>query len=158
MARRQCLDARADAHFVERGHRAQVGQIGRDRAAQCGELRLVQTLQTGVGAFQRDDRGFHVACQLQLLGGGEQHLLDLGQRPLVATLRQILVERFERKLLLLRRRHLAFDVGDLFADLSHRVVGVARQQAGFADLLVGFGKPAPEFGLQIADAFAAIEP
>jgi hypothetical protein len=44
-----------------------------------------------VSALQRDDRCLHIACQLQLLRGGEQHLLDLGQRPLVTPLRQILV-------------------------------------------------------------------
>jgi hypothetical protein len=132
---------------------------GRTRSPGAGgELRLVQALQAGVGAFQRDDRGFHVARQLQLLGGGQQHLLDLGQRPLVAPLRQILVERLERQLLLLRRRHLAFDVAEPFADLPHRIVGIAREQTGFAHLLAGLGEPAPQFGLQVADAFAAVGP
>jgi hypothetical protein len=85
-------------------------------------------------------------------------LLDLGQGPLVATLRQILVQGFERQLLLLRRRHLAFDAGDLLADLSHRVVGIACQQTGFADVLVRFGEAAPQFGLQVTDALVVVEP
>jgi hypothetical protein len=127
----------------------------RNRPAQRGELRLVEALQASIGAFQRNDRGLDVACQLQLLRGGEQHLLDFGQRPLVPPLRHILVQGLERELLLLRRHHLA-SMRHLL--LTCRIVLGLRASRRVSYVLARFGESAPEFGLEVADALVAVEP
>ena len=56
------------------------------------QLRLVHARQARIGRFQGDQRRLHVAGQLQLLVGDLQNLLDFGQRPFVATARQIAIE------------------------------------------------------------------
>ena len=58
--------------------------------------------ELGVGELQRGQRGRHVAGELQLLARDQQHLLDFGERDLVARWRQVAVERLERGLLRLR--------------------------------------------------------
>ena len=58
--------------------------------------------QARLGELQREQRSAHVAGELQLLLRDGEHLLDLGELPLVAVARQLLVERLERELLALR--------------------------------------------------------
>ena len=66
------------------------------------ELRPVGARQARLGELQREQRGAHVAGELQLLRGDGEHLLDLGELPFVAVARQLLVQRLERELLALR--------------------------------------------------------
>ncbi len=77
---RQALD-------IDEGNGLQPVHVARKCAAQRHELWAVQALQLGVGKLQRSERRRDVAGKLQLLAGEQQHLLDFGQRPLVARRR-----------------------------------------------------------------------
>ena len=87
---------------VDRRQRLQPLDVARQRAPHRQELRPVGARQARLGELQREQRRAHVAGELQLLRGDGEHLLDLGELPLVAVARQLLVERLERELLALR--------------------------------------------------------
>ena len=65
----------------------------------CGRLSRCSLASASCSAVQRRR---HVAGELQLLARDEEHLLDLGDRDLVARRREIAIERLQRRLLRLR--------------------------------------------------------
>ena len=105
------LDREPD-HVDERGA-LQTVDIALDHFAQGRELRPVDALQAAVRGLQREQRRLDVARELQLLRGNRERLLDLGQCPFVAGSRQLLVQRLERDLLILRFGEPAFERGHL---------------------------------------------
>ena len=96
------VDARAHAGDVEHRQRLQALDVARQRAPHRQELRPVGLGEARLGELQSEQRGAHVAGELQLLRGDGEHLLDLGELPLVAVARELLVKRLERELLALR--------------------------------------------------------
>ena len=101
-----------------------------------------------VGELQRDQRRRHVAGELQLLARDQQHLLDLGQRDLVARRREIAVERLQRRLLRLRfgeprleQRDLRLRVAQLGRELRLRLAGRLRRR-------LDVGEPLRDLGAQ----------
>ena len=96
------------------------------RAAHADELRLVSPAQALVGVLQRDQCAAHVAGQLQLLRGDGKRLLDLGQRPVVAVARQVLIQTLQRGLLALRFADLGFERTELHQRILDALLGFAR--------------------------------
>ena len=92
--------------------RASARRTGRN----CGRSDL---REARLGELQREQRGAHVAGELQLLRGDGEHLLDLGELPFVAVARQLLVQRLERELLALR-------FGEARLELRHLDVRLAQ--------------------------------
>jgi hypothetical protein len=90
------IEAQRDAGQVDPGSAFSLSMsraMARRMVMNCG----LSERDSSVGVLQRDQGALHVAGQLQLLAGGRQHLLDFGQRPFVAVLRQVLVQLFERQ-------------------------------------------------------------
>ncbi len=80
--------------------------------------------------MQRDQRALHITCQLQLLAGSREHLLDFGQRPFIAVLRQVLVQLFERELLALCFNLAVLEQRDLGLQIARDVLQRARHGRG----------------------------
>ncbi|HSF69969.1 MAG TPA: hypothetical protein VLA47_06275, partial [Nitrospira sp.] len=103
-----------------------------ERPAHGQELRPVGARQPALGKLQRKHRGAHIARQLQLLLRDRQYLLDLGELPLIAVARQLLVERLQRKLLALRFGLPGFQRTELRLRVAQRLLGLPRERASSA--------------------------
>ena len=124
----------------------------------ASELRPLEALQLGVGELQRGERRRHVAGELQLLARDQQHLLDLGQRDLVARRREVAVERLQCRLLGLRFGETFLEQGDLRLRVAQFRGGHGLAAArGDARGLDG-GEPLRDLGAQVGAAAAGIEP
>src|SRR3989304_1194474 len=67
--------------------------------------------QPRLGELQREQPRTHVSRELELLRGDGEHLLDLGELPLVLVARQVLVKGLERELLALRLGEARLELG-----------------------------------------------
>ena len=91
-----------DSGDVDERHRLQPVHVARERAAQRHELRPVEARELARRRAAAR-RAPPARCRrAQLLAREQQHLLDLGQRELVARRREVAIQRFERRLLRLR--------------------------------------------------------
>ena len=123
------VEAQGKSGHVDEGHALQTIHVARDRFSQRNELRTVEPLQLGVGELQRSQCRRNVVRHLQLLAGELQHLVDLGQRPLVARRRELAIERLERGLLSLRFGLAAFEQRELGLRLAQALLRVLQGRA-----------------------------
>jgi len=143
--------------LVERRHCTQVRQIGGDGAAQRGELRLVDPLQPDIGAFQAmiAARTLPASCNCcaALSTPVRFRPASTWSRPATGPCTAL-----RAKAAAAAKSPSGFRCERPFADLTHHVVGIARQQTGLAGVLAGFGQHARQLGFLVADALAAVEP
>ena len=131
--------------------------VARKCTAQRHELWAVQALQLGVGKLQRSERRRDVAGKLQLLAGEQQHLLDFGQRPLVARRRQLPVQCFERGLLSLRFGKATFEQSDLRLRVAEIVLRGLHRRTSRLDLGVLLRKTPRDFSAQLPIAVIGVD-
>ncbi|MEF8721659.1 MAG: hypothetical protein V5B30_03320 [Candidatus Accumulibacter delftensis] len=116
------FQAQAHGRNIDLRQGAQKFEIAAQNLAQADELWPAAGRQTGFGTLQGEDGGLHVACQLQLLSGQGQALLDLGQRQLIPVASHILVQLLEHRLLALRFANLRLKRSEATEEASHLIV------------------------------------
>jgi len=154
----EAVDAGAHRGDVEHRKRLEPLDVARQRAPHGNELRPVGFRQASLGELQREQRGAHVAGELQLLRSDGEDLLDLGELPFVAVARQLLVQRFQRELLALRFGEARFELRHLELRVAHAVLRLARDRARLARVVLDVAQPSGELFLRRADAVARVEP
>jgi hypothetical protein len=95
------FELEGDAGRIHLGQRLEGVEVGGDGLAQGQPLGPVDRAEAGVGGLQREQRGVHVAGELELLGGDGDGLFDLGQHPVVPAAGELLVHGLEGDLLAL---------------------------------------------------------
>ena len=132
--------------------------IAGENLAQRNELRAVRAREARIGHLQRRQRGLDVSGELQLLRGDGENLLDLGEHPFVAAARQILVERLERALMVLRFGELLLEQRELRLRVAHRLLRLPRSEARVAAVGLAVAHAAHDFLTQVAHLAAAVVP
>src|SRR5882672_4509760 len=120
------------SRYIEVGSGLEALDVVGESLAQRQELRASRARKARVCVLKRSEGGRHVADELQLLRGDGEDLLDVGEHPVVAAARELLVERFEAGLMVLILAESQIELGDLRERLAHRFLSLFCAQARVA--------------------------
>ena len=102
-----------------------------------------------------DQGGAQIAAKLNLLIGRQQHLLEVSQQGIIATARQILIEAFERSLLLLQLLLPRVELLKAGLGFACRIASLLGRTAAFD---IDCSQPAPQIRLQDFHLLVAVIP
>ena len=156
--RAHLVELQGEANHVDVGRGLQALDVAPKHLAQRDELRAVAAGEARIGRLQRHQRRLHIAGQLQLLRRDGEDLVDLGQRPLVAIARQLLVQRFQCHLLVLRFGELAIQLREARLRFAHGLLRRAGGDAGVAAVGVAVMQLERDFLAQRRHAAAVVPP
>ena len=108
--------------------------------------------------MQGDQGAADISGEFQLLAGGREDLLDLGQRPVIAVFGQILIELLQRQLLTLRLDLLRLKQSDFALQDLELIIDTTGDQFGLTIGLLATLKPLRDLATQISYISAGIPP
>ena len=152
------FELEGDAGRINLGQRLEGVEVGGNGLAQGQPLGPVDRAEAGVGGLQREQRGVHVAGELELLGGDGDGLFDLGQHPVVPAAGELLVHGLEGDLLALGFGQLGVEGADLALEVLEVFLGLPGEGAGLFGGGVTVGEAAGQVFLEVGQAAAGLDP
>ena len=152
------IELHGDADDVNERNRLQFVHVASERPPQKRELWTIHPRELAVGELQRRKRSLHIAGKRQLLTGEHEHLLDFGERKLVARGRKLAIERLQRGLLRLRFGEPRFEQRDLRLRVPQFVAEIRFPRLRLSQRRIGVGKPLRDIGTKRLPVAAHVEP